>query len=78
MDTYETLRQFADTWVLLAMFLFFIGVVLWVLRPGSSEVYEDVAAIPLRNDDATLAEEEEVSPRQPLSRTASPTEEVRK
>ncbi len=77
MDTYETLRQFADTWVLLAMFLFFLGVVLWVLRPGSSEAYEDVATIPLRNDDGPL-EDEGPAAAGPMSRTASPTEEVRK
>ncbi len=77
METYETLRHFADTWVLLAMFLFFLGVVLWVLRPGSSEAYEDVAAIPLRNDDAPL-EDEGPAVAGAMRRAGAPTEEVRK
>jgi cytochrome c oxidase cbb3-type subunit 4 len=50
MDTYSLLRQIADSWVLLAMFLFFLGVIVWVLRPGSSQVHRDIANIPLRND----------------------------
>lgn len=50
MDTYSILREFADSWALLAMFLFFLGVVLWVWRPGSRRKYDDIAQIPLRND----------------------------
>ena len=50
METYSILRQFADSWALLAMFLFFVGVVLWTLRPGSRAVHDDQAQIPLRND----------------------------
>jgi cytochrome c oxidase cbb3-type subunit 4 len=51
MDTYSFLRQLADSWVLLVMFGFFIGVVLWAFRPGSTKTYEKIAKIPL-NDDA--------------------------
>jgi len=29
MDTYSLLRQIADSWVLLAMFVFFIGTGIW-------------------------------------------------
>ena len=50
MDTYSLLREFADSWMLLAMMLFFIGVVLWTLRPGSKKIHDDIAQIPLRND----------------------------
>ena len=50
MDTYTILRHFADSWGLLAMFLFFVGVVLYTLRPGSKKVQDDIARIPLRND----------------------------
>lgn len=50
MDTYSLLREFADSWMLLALMLFFIGVVLWTLRPGSKKVHDDIAQIPLRND----------------------------
>jgi cytochrome c oxidase cbb3-type subunit 4 len=47
---YDMIRQLADSWGLLAMFLFFIGVVVFAFRPGSKTIYEDVARIPLKND----------------------------
>ena len=50
MDTYTILRHFADSWGLLAMFLFFAAVVLWTFRPGSRETHDDMAHLPLRND----------------------------
>ncbi|MCI4663468.1 MAG: cbb3-type cytochrome c oxidase subunit 3 [Neomegalonema sp.] len=50
MSTYETLRHFADTWFLLAMTIFFVGVVLYTLRPGSRSTHDDIADIPFRND----------------------------
>ena len=50
MNTYSLLRHLADSWGLLAMFLFFGGAVLYALRPGSKEVHDDLAQIPLRND----------------------------
>ena len=34
MEEYTILRQFADSWMLLVLFAFFIGVVLWVFRHG--------------------------------------------
>lgn len=52
MDTYSLLREIADSWVLLAMFLFFAGVVAWAFRPGSTAVYRNISEIPLRDDDA--------------------------
>ena len=51
MDTYTILRHFADSWGLLAMFLFFAGVILWVFRPSARQTYHDLAHLPLRNDD---------------------------
>ncbi|WP_372991874.1 cbb3-type cytochrome c oxidase subunit 3 [Sulfitobacter sp.] len=50
MNTYSLLRELADSWVLLAMFIFFAGVILWAYRPGSGEVYKSVAHIPLGDD----------------------------
>ena len=50
MDTYSTLRQFADSWALLVMFLFFLGLILWAWRPGSRSKHDDIANIPFRND----------------------------
>ena len=49
MGSYDTLRQFADSWGLLAMFVFFIGMVLFVFRRGSTARYEEAAKIPLKN-----------------------------
>lgn len=51
MDTYSILRQFADSWVLLLLFLFFVGVVVWSFRPGSRKTHEDTANIPFRYED---------------------------
>ena len=51
MDTYSLLREIADSWVLLAMFGFFLGCVIWAFRPGSTETYAKVSQIPLRDDE---------------------------
>ncbi|WP_037915305.1 CcoQ/FixQ family Cbb3-type cytochrome c oxidase assembly chaperone [Sulfitobacter sp. 20_GPM-1509m] len=50
METYSLLRQLADSWVLLAMFGFFVSVILWAFRPGSTKTYDAIAQIPLRED----------------------------
>lgn len=47
---YNTLRHFADSWGLLAMTVFFIGAVIFALRPGSRESAEQAAQIPLKED----------------------------
>ena len=57
MDTYSWMRQFADSWMLLAMTLFFLGVIVWAFRPGSSKTHSDTANIPFRNE--TLPVEDE-------------------
>ena len=46
---YNTLRHLADSWGLLAMFVFFIGVAIFVFRPGSKQLYDEAARIPLKN-----------------------------
>jgi len=51
MDTYSLMREFADSWALLAMMLFFGGVALYTFRPGSAAKSRDAASIPLRNGD---------------------------
>ena len=51
MDTYTFLRHLADSWVLLAMMLFFLGAIAWALRPGARAQQQDSANIPFRNDD---------------------------
>ena len=50
METYTFLRELADSWVLLALTLFFIGAIFWAFRPGSHQVHADAANIPFRND----------------------------
>jgi len=62
METYSLLREFADSWVLLMMFAVFVGVVLWVFRPGSSATHRDTANIPFRHDDKPATSKEEARP----------------
>lgn len=50
MDTYTFLRYFADSWMLLAMALFFLGVVAYVLRPGSRKAHDEAANSIFRNE----------------------------
>jgi cytochrome c oxidase cbb3-type subunit IV len=57
METYTLLRSFADSWHLLFMTLFFIGVVIWAFRPGSRKVHDETASMIFRNDDRPAAPE---------------------
>ena len=50
METYTWMREFADSWMLLAMTLFFLGVIVWAFRPGSGPTHRDTANIPFRNE----------------------------
>lgn len=50
METYTVLRAFADSWMLLAMVLFFLGVCLRAFLPRHRAAQTEAAAIPLRND----------------------------
>lgn len=58
MDLYTITRQFADSWALLALFLIFIGVILWAFRPGSRRVHDEIATIPFRHEDRPAPTEE--------------------
>ncbi|MBK5946075.1 CcoQ/FixQ family Cbb3-type cytochrome c oxidase assembly chaperone [Rhodobacter veldkampii DSM 11550] len=51
MDTYSLMREFADSWAMLALFAMFIGVVFWAWRPGSRKMHDDSANIPFRHED---------------------------
>ena len=51
MELYTLLRQFADSWHLLFLFVFFLGVILWAFRPGSNRAHRDCADIPFRYED---------------------------
>ncbi len=56
MEIYSLLREFADSWMLLFLFAFFIGVVIWVFRPGSTRIYRETASIPFRHDDKPVTD----------------------
>lgn len=58
MDTYSFLRELADSWVLIALFVFFVGSVIWAYRPGSGELHGQAREIPFRHDEAPRGEEE--------------------
>ncbi|MCK5574292.1 MAG: cbb3-type cytochrome c oxidase subunit 3 [Sphingomonadales bacterium] len=43
----------SDAWGLISLvffFAFFVGVLSWVFRPGSSDAYDDCSNIPLKED----------------------------
>ena len=50
METYTFLRELADSWVLLAMFLFFVAAGIWAFLPSQNAAREDARMIPLRDD----------------------------
>ncbi|MDB5664066.1 cbb3-type cytochrome c oxidase subunit 3 [Cypionkella sp.] len=50
MHTYSRLREFADSWMLLALTIVFICVILWAFRPGSRKTHDAVASAIFRND----------------------------
>ncbi|WP_159587964.1 MULTISPECIES: cbb3-type cytochrome oxidase subunit 3 [Chelativorans] len=47
---YHVMREFADSWGLLFMMIFFLGAVLFVFRPGAKKQAEEAARIPLKDD----------------------------
>jgi cytochrome c oxidase cbb3-type subunit IV len=51
MATYEALRHFADSWMLVSFTLFFLAVLGFVFRKGSSSQYDRISRIPLEDDD---------------------------
>ena len=59
--TYEAVREFAGSWMLLFMFCFFIGTILWVFRPGSTKQYRDTANVIFRNETAPEADDADMS-----------------
>lgn len=59
MDTYSLLREFADSWFLIAMFAFFVGTIVWAFRPGSGKVHDETSQIPFRNEDRPGASKNE-------------------
>jgi|TARA_B100000959_G_C14931283_1_gene603758 cytochrome c oxidase cbb3-type subunit 4 len=50
METYSILRQLADSWGLVFLFLVFISVIVFVYRPGSKNLHKEISKIPLKNE----------------------------
>ncbi len=48
--TYTAMCEFADSWGLVFMFVVFVGVILFTLRPGGKKAASDAAQIPLKED----------------------------
>lgn len=57
METYTFLRSFADSWAMLALFLTFLGLFVWVWRPGSRKVHDDAATSIFRNETKPAGED---------------------
>jgi cytochrome c oxidase cbb3-type subunit 4 len=58
METYAALRQFADSWALLAMALGFVVMLVWVFRPGGSKAQDEAARQIFRNEDSPRKDDE--------------------
>jgi cytochrome c oxidase cbb3-type subunit IV len=58
MDTYSLMREFADSWALLLLFVVFVCVVLWAWRPGSRKTHDDIANSIFRHDKKPIGEAE--------------------
>lgn len=60
MQTYTLLRQIADSWALLGLTLFFVGMILFLFRPGGGRVQRDAAESIFRHENrpATADEKE--------------------
>ena len=48
---YETLRQLADSWGLVYLVVAFVAVIIFTFRPGTRQQAEELAKIPLREDE---------------------------
>ena len=50
METYSILREFADSWFLIAMLVFFLGTWVFAFWPSLKSARDDAASIPLRDE----------------------------
>ncbi|RJK95240.1 cbb3-type cytochrome c oxidase subunit 3 [Paracoccus aestuarii] len=50
METYSFLRAMADSWALLILVLIFVGVIVFVFRPGGRRAQKDAADSIFRNE----------------------------
>ena len=61
METYSLLREFADSWFLIAMFAFFLGASIFAFWPSLKSARDDAASIPLRDDAASVTLRDETA-----------------
>ena len=59
-DTFTFLAVLSRSWALVAMFLAFVGVILWAFRPGSRAVHRDTADIPFRHEEAPATDRDDL------------------
>ncbi|MEM1129515.1 MAG: cbb3-type cytochrome c oxidase subunit 3 [Pseudomonadota bacterium] len=57
METYSSLRAFADSWAMLAILVFFLAIVARVVFAKRGK-YQDTAEIPFRHEDKPLPDAE--------------------
>ena len=50
METYSFLRGLADSWFLVLLVVFFVGVVIFVFRPSARRRHDDAAKSIFRNE----------------------------
>lgn len=50
MELYSFLRELADSWALLVLVLFFLGMVLFVFRPAARRLHGDAAESIFRHE----------------------------
>lgn len=50
MSFYDTLRHFADSWWLVAMFAIFISLCAWPFRPGAQSRNRDAATLIFKDE----------------------------
>jgi len=56
METYTFLREFADSWFLVALFAFFVGIWIFAFWPSLKSARDDAASIPMRDETAKCSE----------------------
>lgn len=47
---FEQVAMFAQTWGLVYLFILFVGVLIYALRPGAKRKFQEAARIPLKED----------------------------
>lgn len=49
--TYETVASWGGTFATVLFGLFFLGVLIFIFRPGSRKTYEELSRLPLEDED---------------------------